>query len=92
MHLNEVSRICGQERVWSLKNCMKCKFMYKAVDKKKKSARINRIHGREVYAGRDMWSCNEDIQKCVVCYEVTKMRMGRGKTKTGSVKNHFLSL
>ena len=57
----------------------RCKFMYKAVDKKKRSAGINHICGREVYTGRDTWSCNEDVQNCMVHYEVTKMQMGTEK-------------
>ena len=68
-----ISRICGQEGVWSLENCMKCTFMYKAVKEKKISAGIWHTIGREVYTGRDMWSCNEDIQICMVRYEVAKI-------------------
>ena len=56
MHLNEVSRICGQERVWSLENCTKHKFMYKAVDEKKISAGIECMIGRKVYASGVTWS------------------------------------
>ena len=57
--------------------------MYKAVDRKNKSAGIGCRVGREVYAGRDMWSCNEDIQKCVVCYETTQMQTGTRGIKIG---------
>ena len=57
--------------------------MYKVVDRKNKSAGIDRIRGREVYAGRDTWSCNEDIQKCVVRYETTQMQTGTRGIKIG---------
>ena len=92
MHLNEVSKICGQERVWSSENCVKRKFMYKAVDKKKISAGIGCRIGRKVYTSRDTWSCNEDIQKYVVHYEVTKMRMGTEELKLGQSKKSLFKL
>ena len=56
MCLNEVSRICGQERVWSLENCAKHKFMYKAVDEKEISAGIGRRISRKVYTSGATWS------------------------------------
>ena len=68
------------------------KFIYKVVDEKKISAGINHIHGRNVYAGRSMWSCNGDIQKCVVCYEVTKMQMGTEELKLDQSEKSLLSL
>ena len=62
MHLNMVSKICGQERVWSLENCAKCTFMYKAVEKKKISAGIRHMTGRKVYGSgstwRQVWRCS----------------------------------
>ena len=73
MHLNEVSRICSQEGVWSSENCAKHTFMYKAVEEKKISAGIWHTIGRKVYTSRDMWSCNRDVQICMVQYEVTKI-------------------
>ena len=73
MHLNMVSKICSQERVWVFKNCAKCTFMYKAVEEKKISAGIWHIVGRKVYGGMFTWSLNEDIQICMVWYEVTKI-------------------
>ena len=69
MHLNEVSRIYGQERVWSLENCMKCKFMYKAVDKKKISAGIGCMIGRKVYTSKVTWSW---VWRCSKMYSVLR--------------------
>ena len=66
--------------------------MYKVVDGKNNSEGIDHIHGREVYAGRDTWSCNEGVQKCVVCYETTQIQTGTRGIKLVSGKNHFLSL
>ena len=76
-----VSKICGGEKDRSLENCTKCKLMYKAVDEKKISAGIGCRVGRKVYTGRSMWSCNGDVQKCAVHYEVTKMQMGTEELK-----------
>ena len=92
MHLNVVSKICSQERVWVFENCTKHTFMYKAVEEKKISAGIWHIVGRKVYGGMFTWSLHEDIQICMVQYEVTKMQMSTEEFKLGQSKNHFLSL
>ena len=57
--------------------------MYKAVDRKNKSAGIGCRVGRKVYAGKAMWSCNEDTQKSAVCYEMTKIQSGTRGIKIG---------
>ena len=59
------------------------KFMYKVVDRKNKSAGIDCICGREVYASRVTWSCNKGIQKHVVRYEMTQIRTGTRGIKIG---------
>ena len=70
---NLISKICSQEGVWSLENCAKCTFMYKAVEEKKISAGIWHTTGRKGYAGREMWRGNRDIQICMVCYKAAKI-------------------
>ena len=85
----------ARKKDWSLENCMKGRETYIHVQggrQEKKSAGINHICGREVYAGWSMWSCNEDVQKCVVHYEVTKMQMGTEELKTGSVEKSLFKL
>ena len=66
--------------------------MYKAVEEKKISAGIWHTTGRNGYAGRETWRGNGDIQKCVVHYKVTKMRMSTEELKTESVKKSLFNL
>ena len=87
-----ISKICGQEGVWSLENCMKHTFMYKAVKEKKISAGIWCTTGRKGYTGREMWRGNGDIQTCMVCYKAAKIQTGTVETKVGISLKSLLSL
>ena len=93
MCLNEVSKICSQEGVWSLENCAKCTFMYKAVEEKKISAGIWHTFGRKVYGSGSMWSPVWRHSKLYGVLQGDKNANGHRKNeKHGSVENHFLSL
>ena len=68
----------------------RCKFMYKAVDRKNKSAGIGCRVGRKVYGGRATWKCYGDVQKCAVHYEMTQIQTGTRGIKIGQrVKSLF---
>ena len=90
--VDAISRICGQEGVWSSENCAKHTFMYKAVKEKKISAGIWHTTGRKGYTGRETWRGNGDVQICMVCYEAAKIQTGTAEMKVGISLKSLLSL